>query len=391
MKCQATELEIETIVNRIENGDMDLQPDFQRGEIWPPQKKKKLIDSILRGWRIPPIHVVPNAKDVDEVLDGQQRLAAIRDFYGNKFPIDGNIEPKDEVIVALDGCYYENLSPEWQRRFKKYSINLIRLTEYKPAEPAELFYRLNQPSSLTSAEQRNAYLGITRDQIKSLANAFTSYGATPELIGFSNSRLAYDEIISKFCYVVESETLKKKVTSIEISEKYRKGIPFSDECVEIVGETLIKFMDCIKHVDDFKFYFNKASIFSWFVFVRQNLCMDNEDLKKVILNFEFCRAHIKGKTSKEDETYILTYENLQNTLPFFDIMLTVFNQRASVGSTDALAIIYRDITINLFKDAILGTKSELLGYAMDTFLEKKNLNYVLDDIIAKYKWGEEYV
>lgn len=30
MKCQATELEIETIVNRIENGDMDLQPDFQR-------------------------------------------------------------------------------------------------------------------------------------------------------------------------------------------------------------------------------------------------------------------------------------------------------------------------------------------------------------------------
>lgn len=211
---------------------------------------------------------MPNAKDVDEVLDGQQRLAAIRDFYGNKFPIDGNIEPKDEVIVALDGCYYENLSPEWQRRFKKYSINLIRLTEYKPAEPAELFYRLNQPSSLTSAEQRNAYLGITRDQIKSLA---------------------------------------------------------------------------------------------------------------------------KGKTSKEDETYILTYENLQNTLPFFDIMLTVFNQRASVGSTDALAIIYRDITINLFKDAILGTKSELLGYATDTFLEKKNLNYVLDDIIAKYKWGEEYV
>lgn len=59
---------------------MDLQPDFQRGEIWTIQKKQKLIDSILRGWKIPPIHVIHNAQSVDEVLDGQQRLAAIRDF-----------------------------------------------------------------------------------------------------------------------------------------------------------------------------------------------------------------------------------------------------------------------------------------------------------------------
>ncbi len=51
MKCESTELEIETIVNRIKNEDMDLQPDFQRGEIWTLQKKQKLIDSILRGWK----------------------------------------------------------------------------------------------------------------------------------------------------------------------------------------------------------------------------------------------------------------------------------------------------------------------------------------------------
>ena len=33
MKCETTTLDIETIVNRIQNGDIDLQPDFQRGEI----------------------------------------------------------------------------------------------------------------------------------------------------------------------------------------------------------------------------------------------------------------------------------------------------------------------------------------------------------------------
>lgn len=61
MKCESTDLEIETIVNRIKNEDMDLQPDFQRGEIWTLQKKQKLIDSILRGWKIPPIHVIHSA------------------------------------------------------------------------------------------------------------------------------------------------------------------------------------------------------------------------------------------------------------------------------------------------------------------------------------------
>ena len=60
---------------------MDLQPDFQRGEIWTHQKR--LIDSILMGWRIPPIHVVKSSEIIDEVLDGQQRLAAIRDFSDN--------------------------------------------------------------------------------------------------------------------------------------------------------------------------------------------------------------------------------------------------------------------------------------------------------------------
>ncbi|MCD8130042.1 MAG: DUF262 domain-containing protein, partial [Lachnospiraceae bacterium] len=79
MKCESTDLEIETLVSRIKNGDIDLQPDFQRGEIWTDQKKQKLIDSVIRGWKIPPIHVIHGNEAIDEVLDGQQRLTVIRD------------------------------------------------------------------------------------------------------------------------------------------------------------------------------------------------------------------------------------------------------------------------------------------------------------------------
>ncbi|MBR0040822.1 MAG: DUF262 domain-containing protein [Oscillospiraceae bacterium] len=390
MKCQTTELEIETVVSRIKNGDMDLQPDFQRGEIWTPQKKRKLIDSILRGWRIPPIHVVLNSHAIDEVLDGQQRLAAIRDFNDNIICVDGKIEPFDSSIASLDGMFYRDLPKEWQRRFRQYSINIVRLTEYKPEEPAELFYRLNQPSALTSAEQRNAYIGVTRDQVKNLSNMFISLGGTKELLGFSNSRLAYDEIISKFCYSVELGTLKKKITSTDISEQYRKGQPFSDECIEIVDESIHKFLASICARDDYKFSFNKATLYSWLIFTRQNLDMDETAFSDVITYFEFCRAFVKGQSKKTDEKYLSVYAKMLKQLPFFELMLNTFNQRSSMGSTDALSIIYRDVIIALFRDALLYEKTDLLTLALSSFSDYENMNSMLETIVSKYSWGEAF-
>ncbi len=58
MECNNSNIQIETVVSRIRDGSLNLQPEFQRGEVWSVAKKKKLIDTILRGWKIPPIHVI---------------------------------------------------------------------------------------------------------------------------------------------------------------------------------------------------------------------------------------------------------------------------------------------------------------------------------------------
>lgn len=390
MKCQTTEVELETIVSRIKSEDMDLQPDFQRGEIWTPMKKKKLIDSILRDWRIPPIHVVLNENAVDEVLDGQQRLAAIRDFYDNIICVDGKIEPLDESIEALDGMYYRDLPKEWQRRFRQYPIAIVRLTEYRPEEPAELFYRLNQPAALTSAEQRNAYIGIPRDQIKQLSTQFIKGGASKELLGFSNSRLAYDEIISKLCFSVEIGTLRKKITSSDISEKYRKDLPFSDESYHTVERTINVFLESLLASSNPKFSFNKATLYSWLVFIRQNLDTSAEKINKLIESFEYCRTFVKGSSKKTSWEYASTYADLAEKLPFFEIMLNTFNQRSSMGSTDALSIIYRDIIIALFRDSLFKESSMLVQDASRLFSEYGNMNLVLETIVEKYNWGVQF-
>ena len=62
MRLLPSDPDVETIVGRIKNGDIDLQPEFQRGEVWSKLKKQRLIDSILRDWHVPPIHVIENSK-----------------------------------------------------------------------------------------------------------------------------------------------------------------------------------------------------------------------------------------------------------------------------------------------------------------------------------------
>ncbi|RBN39923.1 DUF262 domain-containing protein [Priestia megaterium] len=391
MKCTVTELEIETIHRRIKDGDLNLSPDFQRGEVWSVAKKKKLIDSILRGWRIPPIHLIENIDFIDEVLDGQQRLVAIRDFMENEFGIDGTLKPIDENISHLHRLRFRELDNNIQRKFKKYSLTIIRLTEFLPEEPAELFYRLNQPATLTSAEQRNSYIGSARNQIKELVYHFEKLGAAKETIGFSNSRMAYDDVISKFCYTLEVGNLKKKITSTNISDKYRNNEPFNEEVIEEVKKTLIFFIESSK-LGKNKFIFNKlninkATLFSWLIFSYKNKNHINKELmSELIYTFEYAREVIKGKVDK----LFLEFEKvpaLFRDYKYLNQMFLIFNQRASMGSTDAVSIIYRDIILEIY--LIVYSSNENFNPSLAKYLtqEIESMGRLLEIITTELNWG----
>ena len=320
MKCSTSNIQLETVISRINDKTLNLQPDFQRGEVWSLTKQKKLIDTILRGWTIPPIHVVA-MDDTDEVLDGQQRLAAIRDFCEGKFTVDGNILPHNSEIKDLDGLKFLELPQKVQFRIKRYEISFITLTQFEPSEPAELFDRLNQPMKLTSAEQRNAYIGETRNQIKLLVDYFEKAGASKDTIGFSNSRLAYDEIIAKYCYAIEIKTLRQKIVAGDISQKYRENEQFSDSTIDLCKEILSTFMSVVNDYqpESYKLKMNKATIYSWFVFLKQNQTLSQKEFSTVLYSFEIMRDYIKGKTINNEyqELVVKKYKELVSMLKEF--------------------------------------------------------------------------
>lgn len=132
MKLDKSDLQLETIVSRINAGELDLQPDFQRGEIWDTKRRQRLVDTILREWYVPAIHIVVDTDGEEVVLDGQQRLAAIRDFFADKVKIDGTIEPHDELVASLNGLKYSRLPLAVRKAVNRFVLPIITLSEYGP-------------------------------------------------------------------------------------------------------------------------------------------------------------------------------------------------------------------------------------------------------------------
>lgn len=342
MKVSNYEIDIQTLLFRISENELNLQPSFQRGEIWSLAKKKKLIDTIFRGWRMPPIHILESDLYTEEVLDGQQRLAAIRDFYNNEFTFDGFIEPSNPDLKSLDNKIFHDLPKEYQRLFLRHTIAVNKLSDFKNEEPAELFFRLNQPSALSPSELRNAYIGIPRNQIKKLVDLFIERGADVSTIGFSNTRLAYDDIISRVCTTIENKSMNTKVTSKDISDRYRKDIPFSENTVEMVQDIINKYFDILSIIgskfSSFNPKLNKATLYTWLlVFWKHRFLNPKNDNHDATLFYSFESSRVNLSNENNDKHSDLIKE-------LFDR----YNTKASFSTNDIKSVIERDFFIELF-------------------------------------------
>jgi hypothetical protein len=73
----------------IEEGRIDLNPEFQRYFVWDNAQKSQFIESLLLGLPIPLFYFSENVDLTFNVVDGLQRLSTIRQYMNNEFAIKG--------------------------------------------------------------------------------------------------------------------------------------------------------------------------------------------------------------------------------------------------------------------------------------------------------------
>ena len=150
---------LNTIAGIVESPAYRLSPEYQRRHRWAPNQQSLLIESLIMNVPIPPVFLYEYDYSKYEVMDGLQRLTAIRAFYRDEFTLTGLTQWPE-----LNGRTYSGL-PEKVREGidRRYLSSVILLKETAKNEKDALrlkqmvFERINSGGAkLTPQETRNA-------------------------------------------------------------------------------------------------------------------------------------------------------------------------------------------------------------------------------------------
>lgn len=123
---------LSSLLHMIFYAGIDFEVEYQREHVWKTRDKVSLIDSIFNNIDIGKIVLVQLDYTHDiyyEVLDGKQRLSALRDFYEDRF--------------KYNGYYYSELSRKDKNTFENHSIAYGYLDNPSKEAIFKTFIKLN--------------------------------------------------------------------------------------------------------------------------------------------------------------------------------------------------------------------------------------------------------
>ena len=150
----------------IDEGDLELNPDFQRNFVWDRNRQSLLIESMLLGLPLPSIYLSQYDDGRLTVVDGLQRITTIRRFLNNELRLTGL-----EYLTDCIGCTFNELKEKkilsdlQLRQFNQIQIGCFVIDYRSPDRlKFDLFRRLNTGGKpLNRPEIRNC---LTRSEVQ---------------------------------------------------------------------------------------------------------------------------------------------------------------------------------------------------------------------------------
>lgn len=147
-----------SLIEQLENDEIDLQPDFQRAaDVWDNVKKSRLIESILLGLPLPSFYFSEDPVSHKlSIIDGLQRICAIRDFVlkeEDPLKLEGL-----QFLKNFEGFTFSQLERPEVKRIKSLKITMNTLRKGTPLDVKYIiFQRVNTAGEpLTPQEMRHA-------------------------------------------------------------------------------------------------------------------------------------------------------------------------------------------------------------------------------------------
>ena len=203
--------EINRKLDNPERGLIELDPDFQRDDDrWNEKQKSELIESILIGIPLPVFYLFQTSKGKRQVVDGRQRLHAIRQFYKDELKLS-----KLTILSELNGKKFSELEPLLQNSFEDYQLEIYALLPPTNEDiKFNLFDRLNRGGTqLNHQEMRNAlYQGASTRLIKELS-CDENFKKATKLTDEATKSMKDRYLILRFIvfYLIRQEKIETKI------------------------------------------------------------------------------------------------------------------------------------------------------------------------------------
>lgn len=323
---------IKDMCDMVESGDFKIDPDFQRKEVWNNIQKCELVESILMGVPLPTMYVFEQKDGKKQVIDGRQRLTALKQFLDNKL-----ILKKLKVLSQFNGLRFDTLEGRYQSKYRRFQLSVIVVEPPTPERiKIDIFSRVNRGgTTLSNQEMRNAlFYGKATQLLAELADSKEFKKATGNSV--SDKRMKDRYIILRF---ISFYMLREKKINYDYSGDLEDFLAYSmnylNHCndnvlislASLFRETMTKFSEAMGE-DGFRFasingntkrpvnmlLFETLS----YIFTKDLPPLNNNDLAQIVNSFKASldndNEFKKSIDSKPniDYRFINVFENWRN-------------------------------------------------------------------------------
>ena len=196
-------------------------------DVWNANQRSYFIDTMLQEMPSPPIYFrskfdVEEGTIVHEVIDGQQRLSAVLDFYEGKYAISRNLD------AEYKGKRYDNLTKEQQMKILKYKFNCAAFEDISDTEVFEIFRRMNTYASpLTKQELRHGnFFGPFSQMAEKMAEQHLPFWESNKIVSYRQMTRMFEVQLTAELLISQMDGIQDKKKSIQkFYENYDQNLP----------------------------------------------------------------------------------------------------------------------------------------------------------------------
>ena len=328
IRVETKNTQMDTLIKRIKNAEIDLAPSFQRrAGIWNDQAQSRLIESMLIKIPLPAFYMDATVDDKWVVVDGLQRLTAIRRYVTDEeLSLTGM-----EFLTDYNNIKFSKLPRGFRRRIEETDIVLYLIQPGTPSNVKfDIFRRINTGGEPLSAQEIRHALnqGPVTAYLEKLAKSTPFLHATNN--GISSKRMDDRECVLRF--------LAFTLTS---PEDYR-----SDNLDQYLHSIMSQFNKFDRQeLDDYEKRFTSAMWLASKIFERHAFrkCYNKDKARHPINKALFEVVSVAfGKLNEEEASRILSQKDavLDGTIQLFNEDKE-FETAISQGTGSIKRVIYR--------------------------------------------------